>query len=597
MSDREEQRDGAGVSEGQVDQPGLSELREAVATAAERLPRTPSFRDDAIAGLNGALASVPDGMATGLLVGVNPIYGLFACIGGPIVGGLLSSSALMVVATSSSSALTAGQALAGVPADERPDALWLMLLLTGVFTIALGVLRLGRLTRFVSFSVMTGFIIGIAVLTILSQVPTAVGYQPESSGSVAQAAETIGQLGSVDIASLLAAVAALAAAIVLPRTFVGNLATLVAIVVPSVVVVLLGADSVQLVRDVGEIPQGLPLPSLPSLSAISPDVVTGAIALGTIVLVQGAGVSQSVPNPDGSPPSASRDFIAQGAGNIASGLLGGTPVGGSLRTTALTVLSGARSRWAVVMIGVWMAFIVGLLPGLVGYIAMPTLAAVLIVAATTTIRLPRAISLFRTGWPSRIAGVTTFLATLLVPIQAAVGIGVALSSILYLYESAGDISVVELVRRDGRIEERDPAERVRSEDVTVIDVYGVLFYAGARRLERYLPDPRGSRRAAVVLRLRGQPRAAATLIEVLTTYAQRLADDGGRLYLSGLGEQARTQFERTRKLPIGENVELYPATKVIGASTDDAVEAARRWVAEGDATEADEEGRREGGAA
>ena len=594
MSDREKQHDDADTGDGEVDQPGLSQLREAVANVAERLPSTPSFRDDAVAGLNGALASVPDGMATALLVGVNPIYGLYACIAGPIAGGLLTSSALMVIATSSSSALTAGQALASVPAGERPDALWLMLLLAGAFVILLGVLGLGRLTRFVSYSVMTGFIIGIAVITILSQVPTAVGYQPEGSGSVVRAAETVAHFASIDIASLLAALAALAATIVLPRTFVGNLATLVAIVVPSAAVVLLGADSVELVRDVGEIPQGLPLPSLPNLGAISPDVVTGALALGTIVLVQGAGVSQSVPNPGGTRTDASRDFIAQGAGNLASGLLGGTPVGGSIRTTALTVISGARSRWAVIMIGVWMALIVGLFPGLVGDIAMPTLAAVLIVAAASTIRPREVISLLHTGWPSRIASVTTFLATLVLPIQAAVGIGVALSSILYLYESAGDISVVELVRRDdGRIEERDVDDRLRSDDVTVIDVYGVLFYAGARRLEQRLPDARGSRRAAVVLRLRGQPRAAATLIDVLANNADELADAGGRLYLSGIGDHVQEQIERTNRVPLGENVELFPQSKVIGASTDEAVKAARRWLAEGNGTGGDATQRRE----
>jgi hypothetical protein len=130
----------------EVDQPGLSELREAVANAGEQLRGHRTLRSDAIAGLNGALASVPDGMASGLLAGVNPIYGLYACIAGPIAGGLLSSTQLMVVATTSASALAAGQALAGVPDDQRPGALFFIVVLTGLVQIAFGVLRLGRLT-------------------------------------------------------------------------------------------------------------------------------------------------------------------------------------------------------------------------------------------------------------------------------------------------------------------------------------------------------------------------------------------------------------------------------------------------------------------
>jgi SulP family sulfate permease len=134
--------------------------------------------------------------------------------------------------------------------------------------------------------------------------------------------------------------------------------------------------------------------------------------------------------------------------------------------------------------------------------------------------------------------VTTFLATLALPIQAALGIGIALSAILYLYESAADVSVVELVRRDdGRLVECKPPDRVRSEDVVVLDVYGALFFAGARRLERLLPDSAGSRRAGVVLRLRSQQRAGATLIEVLTTYADKLATTGG--VCTSAGSRAR----------------------------------------------------------
>lgn len=84
-----------------------------------------------------------------------------------------------------------------------------------------------------------------------------------------------------------------------------------------------------------------------------------------MILVQGAGVSQSVPNPDGSRRSTSRDFIAQGAANVASGLFRGLPVGGSLSATALNVIYGAQSRWAVILAGVFMALIVMAIPGLV----------------------------------------------------------------------------------------------------------------------------------------------------------------------------------------------------------------------------------------
>src|SRR6188768_1479944 len=100
------------LDEPEIDQPELSALREAVINYLPKSPPRSLVRRDGLAGLTAALASVPDGMACGLLAGVNPLYGLYACMAGPIAGGLFASSQLMIVATTSAAALMAGQALA-----------------------------------------------------------------------------------------------------------------------------------------------------------------------------------------------------------------------------------------------------------------------------------------------------------------------------------------------------------------------------------------------------------------------------------------------------------------------------------------------------
>src|SRR5690606_30265559 len=148
-------------------QPGLDALREAVAGAARRLHGPAEPRQDAAAGLSLAVANVPDGLANGLLVGVNPVLGLYATMMGPLVGGIFSSTQLMVVTTTAAASLTAGQALSAVRGG-RESALVLMVVLVGVIQIAAGLLGLGRLTRFVSFSVTTGFLNVVAALLVLS---------------------------------------------------------------------------------------------------------------------------------------------------------------------------------------------------------------------------------------------------------------------------------------------------------------------------------------------------------------------------------------------------------------------------------------------
>src|SRR5450755_4857673 len=105
-------------------------FRSTVATAGRWLrsvgPQRASLRADILAGLPGAISSVPDGMAAAVLAGVNPVQGLYAGFAGPIAGGLSSHTRLMVITTTSAAALAAGSALAGVPSDQRPAAIALL---------------------------------------------------------------------------------------------------------------------------------------------------------------------------------------------------------------------------------------------------------------------------------------------------------------------------------------------------------------------------------------------------------------------------------------------------------------------------------------
>lgn len=563
---------------GLVNLPGLGELREVVANARRRIPRQKTLRQEGIAGLTVTVASVPDGMAGGLLAGVNPIYGLYASMVGPIVGGLLSSTRLMVINNTSAVSLVAGQALVGVAAAQQESNMFLMVVLAGLFAIGFGLLGLGRMTRFVSYSVMTGFVAGIAALLVLSQLPTAVGFEGEGANRVAQTFNLLTRLDEANVAALLLALIAVGVTLLMQRTKLRAFASLVGIVLPTVLVVLLSLN-VQVVADVGTIPDAFPMPDLPNF-ADALQVITGAFAVAVIALVQGAGVSQAVPNPDGSRSRASRDFIAQGAANVASGLFHGLPVGGSLSATALNVAAGARRRWASVCSGLWMAVIVIGFPEVVAQVAMPALAGLLILVGIQIFKPTDIASVWRAGWPSRLAGLTTFVSTLVLPIQAAVGFGVVLSAVLFVNRSSTDIALVELRELpDGRIEEHKPPKKLASNAVTVLDVYGNLFYAGARTLERLLPVPeQGAMHPVVILRLRGRTTLGATLEEVLSAYANKLEAAGGRLYLTGLSEAAHREVSRMAKLEISGPARVYAETAVRGESTHEAHADAEAWL-------------------
>jgi sulfate permease, SulP family len=544
-------------------------------------PERRHLRSDLLAGLSGSVAGVTDGMAAAVLAGVSPVYGLYASFTGRIAGGLTVSTRLMMVTTTSAAALAAGSALQAVEPADRPEALFLLTLIAGAVMVVAGVVHLGRYTRFVSYSVMLGFLTGVAVNIVFSQLTHLTGADATGSIPLAKAIGVLTNPTGIHPWSLLVGLFALAILALLARTRWAAAGALMALAAPTLLVVLAGLDGVAKVRDVGEIPQGLPLPHVPDLGMLSFGLVSGALAVATIVLVQGAGVREATAHENGVPSDVNRDFIAQGVGNLAAGLFRGQPVGGSVGQTALNVAAGARSRWAAISSGIWLLLILVAFSGAIGQVAMPTLAAVLVFAGIGAVRPAEIVTILRTGPISQIAVITTFLATLFLPVAAAVGIGVALSLLLQLNQEAMDLAVVELVPQDdGRFKERSGPRTLASGRVTILDVYGSLFYAGARTLQSRLPDPAGAEAPVVVLRLRGRTSLGATFFMVIADYTRRLRAVDGRLYLSGVDHDLAARLRRAGRVDVADPIPMIEATSLVGESTHQAYADAEAWLVE-----------------
>jgi SulP family sulfate permease len=168
---------------------------------------------------------------------------------------------------------------------------------------------------------------------------------------------------------------------------------------------------------------------------------------------------------------------------------------------------------------------------------------------------------------------------LVLSVPVAVGAGVLLTIVLYLASSASDVTVRQIIRLDdGRHAESDPPAQLPSNAVTVLDVNGSLFFAGARTLQETLPSPVGATRPVVILRLRGYTHVGATLIEVLDEYADDLAEAGGRLYLSGVDAEVSAQLRRAGKLDLDQTAQIVSADRAICASTAQALAHATAWL-------------------
>jgi SulP family sulfate permease len=156
-----------------------------------RSPNLGSLRQDAVAGVPGAIASVPDGMASAALVGINPVHGLYASIAGPIAGGAAASTRLMVITTTTAAALAAASAVDGFSGDRRAEAVFLLTLIAGLLMAGAALLRLGRYVRFVSVSVLTGFPTAVAVNIVCGRLADLLGTTASGPFTLAKACDVI----------------------------------------------------------------------------------------------------------------------------------------------------------------------------------------------------------------------------------------------------------------------------------------------------------------------------------------------------------------------------------------------------------------------
>ena len=335
-------------------------------------------------------------------------------------------------------------------------------------------------------------------------------------------------------------------------------------VIASALAALPAFDIVPIVGDVTEVPNALPRFAIPDFSLLL-SLLVPAFALSIIGMVQGAGISQGFPNPDGKFPDPSGDFLGQGVANLATSFFRGMPCGGSLSGTAMIAGAGARSRWANVMVGLVIAVTVLLFAGLVERIAMPALAGLLIVIGFRTINPVAIQTVWRTGLIPRVVMVTTFIGTLIMPLQYAVYLGVALSVLLFVFRQANRLRLVELVPVEGGFPiERPAPARLPDRSVTLLYPYGSLFYAAAKTFEENLPSVDEARQAVVVFIFRGYEEFGSTMIGVLDRYCRTLQANGGEMMLAGISPGVMRQLDRTGLLDLIGRDYVFPVQEQWG---------------------------------
>jgi sulfate permease, SulP family len=223
----------------------------------------PSITMDLIAGLTASIASIPDAMASGVLAGINPVNGLYGLMVGTPIAALFTGSAFMSVVATSAMSITIGSVMGKYQGEQQLPALVTIALVIGIVQLLAGLLRLGFLVCFVSNAVMTGFLSGLGVLILLSQLGDLTGYSSDFENKVMKAVDLLFHLNQVDVPTTIVGLSAIALILLFDRTRLSKFSMLLALLIVAILPKVLGWDSVLLVGDTANIPAGLPKPSIP----------------------------------------------------------------------------------------------------------------------------------------------------------------------------------------------------------------------------------------------------------------------------------------------------------------------------------------------
>ncbi len=496
--------------------------------------RRASWRD-VIAGLSVTLLIIPQSMAYAELAGLPSVHGLYTSALPLIAAGLFASCPYLQTGPVALTALLTHGALVAVAepgSAQYVEAAALLALIVGVTRLAIALVRAGKVTYLMSQPVVRGFTTGAAILILLSQFPSALGITGGGeSGLVRNTVRILNEPSSWDLTALAMTVLTLATTLLARRIHP---------LFPGALVAVLGGVMYAVLFDyqgplVGDIPGSLPRIGMALPWAMFPALVVPGVVIAMVGFAETTAIARNFATHDRALWGPDREFLAQGAANVVSGLCAGMPADGSLSRSSLNQLSGAHTRWSGAVTGVAVLLFLPF-AGVLSSLPKAVLAGVVIAAVGGLVR-PRL--LVRVWALSRIQAlvvwITMALCLLLAPrIEQALLLGILLSLAIHVWRErrAGFVSWTE-------------------GDVLHVEVQGILWFASAPRLEEALIGrlAEADDIAEVVVHLEALGRIDLTGAIVLKRALDELRASGIPVSLTGVPPHSRTLIDNIFSVP------------------------------------------------
>ena len=573
---------------------------------------------DAWGGLAAMLVALPSAIAFGVTI-YSPLGGSFAAYGA--LAGILGATALGLIAPAlggtnrlitapcaPAAAVLSAQAAQLIATGTPPAAALLLLtvigLVTGVMQLLFGVARIGLLIKYMPFPVVSGYLSGVGLTIIASQVPKLLGAPKGTALWASLGTPTVWQREAIVVGVVTITVTALAERVtkLVPAAILGLASGVaayfaVALFEPRLMTTVHNALVIGPLGGAGDgflAALGTRWASLGTLGVADIiAVAVPALTLSVLLSIDTLKTCVVLDTLTRSRHDSNRELIGQGFGNLASAAIGGIPGAGTMGATLVNISSGASTRRSGLFEGGMSLVVFLALGSLIAWVPVAALAGILIVVGTKMIDQHSLDYLrSRTTVLDFLVVVAVIITALTVSLIAASGVGITLAILLFIREQLGGRVVRRTATGAQQFSKRVrlPAERAilaaKGEQTVVVELQGSLFFGTADQLYSAL-EPHLATRQYLVLDVRRVQSVDATAVHVLQQVRDILSERGAMLLFSKL----------PRKLATGQDVERYldemKLTQGAAVRVFDEAESALEWIedrmlAEASTTPADE---------
>lgn len=516
-----------------------------------------NLHKDLTAGISVSLLTLPQAMAYALIAGLPLSTGLFAAIFSCLIAAVFGSSRHLVVGPSNAIAILIQYGTAEIlyshfrhltGAERDLAAFQIMTQLAGlvaVMQLLAASFKLGRLTQFISYSVVLGYVMGAAAAIVINQLFVFFGIPPMEgvNSQFAKGFYFLSHLSQTHWMTLTVGLGSLLLLVSLKRLGRGIPYALVTYVLTTAVLALCShfmigdVSNVATIGDTGDIGELTPKLMLPHFDfSIMNNLLPIAFAVSLLSILETSSVAKTIASSTGQRLSINQEILGLGLGNLTSAICGAMPISGSASRTTLNFESGAQTRMAAVFGSAMVGLILYMFGDFVVRIPLAALSALLLLTAGNLIKKRQLLLCLKATSSDAFVFLATFLSCIFFSIDVAFYIGVSLSITLYLKKAAVPQVQQYFVDENGRIKSLEYCTKEEMTPIRFIKVKGELFFGAADLFQTTLKSIAEDEEATkvIILQLKNARDIDATACMALQQLNDYLRSSGRQLILSGL---------------------------------------------------------------